>query len=442
MTHTWVGIVLAIVGLGIIVLVHEWGHFIVARLSGVRVDVFSIGYGNRIFGWKRGDTDYRISLFPLGGYVKMAGDNPAEERKGTPDEFLSVPKWKRFFIIVAGPAMNVVLAFFLVWGLYVVGIPVPRYFLQPAVIAGVLPNSPAAKAGVEPNDRLVEINGTKIATWNDVDNALIAPGHVASIEVERAGAVRTFKVDVPEKDGGLFSVIGYPAVKDVIVASVEPGFPAAKAGVHVGDEVLALDGVKNPNPAPMVQMVRDSGGKPIRFDLRRNGKEMSVVVEPIFADPGDGGGKRWLIGALFDTGDTYRQSFTILQAAHESFTDNQNMVEKIFGVLAGLFSGQVSIKDLAGPIGIVVISSQMAKSGAEDFIHFMALLSINLGILNLLPIPILDGGHVLMLAIEGTLRRELSLAAKERFVQVGLVFLIAVFAFVMYYDVVLRVLNR
>jgi regulator of sigma E protease len=442
MTQSWVGIVLAIVGLGIIVLVHEWGHFIVARLSGVRVDVFSIGYGNRIFGWKRGNTDYRISLLPLGGYVKMAGDNPAEERKGTPDEFLSAPKWKRFFVIVAGPTMNVVLAFVLVWVLYAVGVPLPRFLLQPAVVAGVLPNSPAAKAGIAPNDKLVDLNGTKIATWNDVDNALISPGHVASIEVERAGALVPLKVDVPEKSVDLMSVVGYPAMKDVIAVSVQPGYPAVKAGLRVGDQILAVNGVENPNPALMLQLIRDSGSKPVQLEVRRNAKEFTIVVQPKFADPGDGGGTRWVIGAFFDTGDTYRRSFTILQAAHESYLDNENMVSKVLEVLAGLFSGKVSIKDLAGPIGIVVISSQVAKSGAADFIHFMALLSINLGILNLLPIPILDGGHVLMLAIEGTLRRELSLAAKERFVQVGLVFLIAVFAFVMYYDVVLRVLNR
>src|SRR5579859_2958627 len=182
MSHTWVGIVAAIVGLGVMVFVHEWGHFVAARLCGVRVDVFSLGYGNRIFGWKRGSTDYRVSVFPLGGYVRMAGDNPAEERTGAPDEFLAKSRWQRLLIILAGPFMNFVLAFVVVWGLFMVGVPVPVYFHQPVQVAGVIPKSPAETAGIKPGDKVVAIDGTKVANWDDALSVpSIAPGHELSI---------------------------------------------------------------------------------------------------------------------------------------------------------------------------------------------------------------------------------------------------------------------
>ncbi|HEV2491407.1 MAG TPA: RIP metalloprotease RseP [Candidatus Acidoferrales bacterium] len=435
MTHTWVGIALAIVGLGIMVLVHEWGHFIVARLFNVRVDVFSIGYGNRIFGWRRGDTDYRLSVFPFGGYVRMAGENPTEELTGAPYEFLGKPRWQRFFIILAGPTMNAVLAFALMWGLYVVGMPVAAYMQRPVEVAGVLPDSPAAKAGIQPGDKIVEINDTKIANWEQAgSDSLVIPGRDLTVHVERSGGIVPLKVAVPQNVSDLFSVLGYPKER-VIVDQVDPNLPAAKAGLKHGDEIISANGQTAVNFAALQEMIQKSPGKPVDLVVRRDAKEIALTMLPINTDPGDGGGKRWVVGYTRIL-DTVHESYPVLQAAQQSWTENTSMVKQVLAVLTGLFTGRVSLKELAGPVGIVRMSSEAAKLGAAEFIFFMAFLSINLGILNLLPIPILDGGHVLMLAIEGTLRRDLSLAVKERFVQVGLVFLLAVFGFVMYYDVV------
>jgi regulator of sigma E protease len=435
MTHTWVGIALAIVGLGIMVLVHEWGHFVVARLFGVRVDVFSIGYGNRIFGWRRGETDYRLSIFPFGGYVRMAGENPVEELTGAPYEFLGKPRWQRFFIILAGPTMNAVLAFVLMWGLYVVGMPVAAYMHRPIEIAGVLPDSPAAKAGIRPGDKIVDINGAKIANWEQVgSDAVIVPGRDLTVQVERSGSTIPLQVAVPQNANDLFTLLGYPKER-VIVDQVTPNLPAAKAGLESGDESISANGQPAINYVALLDMIQNLPGKPVSLTVRRNNKEIALTMTTVFTNPGDLGGKRWVIG-FNQVVTTVHESYPLLKSAQMSWTENTSMVKQVLAVLTGLFTGRVSLKELAGPVGIVRMSSEAAKLGAAEFIFFMAFLSINLGILNLLPIPILDGGHVLMLAIEGTLRRDLSLAVKERFVQVGLVFLLAVFGFVMYYDVV------
>ncbi len=175
--------------LGIMVLVHEWGHFIVAKSFGVRVEIFSIGFGPRLWGWKRGDTDYRISALPLGGYVKMAGDNPLEERKGEPDEFLSKPRWQRVLIALAGPAMNIVLSIVLVAGIYMRGSKQPAFLDRPMILAGVLQDSAAQKAGLQSGDHIVKVNGVSDPTWDRGQLELMStlPGHSISLEVDRNG---------------------------------------------------------------------------------------------------------------------------------------------------------------------------------------------------------------------------------------------------------------
>lgn len=435
MTHTWVGILAGAVGLGVIVFVHEWGHFVVARLCGVRVVVFSLGYGNRIFGWKRGDTDYRISVFPLGGYVRMAGDNPAEERTGAPDEFLAKPRWQRMLIIVAGPFMNFVLAIALTWGLFMVGVPIPAYSHQPVQVAGVIPQSPAEKAGVEVGDRVVAIDGTKVSDWDGAfSNPSIVPGHELSVAVERSGTVVPLTVLVPQDLTDGFSILGCPKQR-VDIDSVTRGDPAAKAGLKSGDEITSINGQALTNRDVLMAVIMQSGGKAVTVGVRRDGQDLSLTMKPIYSDPGDGQGKRWVIGASFGPGETVRESYSFFEAARQSWQKNLSLSEQMLSVFGGLFSGRVSIKDLAGPVGIVKVSVQAAKLGIAEFIIFMAFLSVDLGIVNLLPIPILDGGHVLMLAIEGSLRRDLSVAVKERFLTVGLVFLLTVIGFVTYFDV-------
>lgn len=435
MTHTWVGIVAAAIGLGVMILVHEWGHFVVARLCGVRVEVFSIGFGNRIFGWKRNGTDYRLAVFPFGGYVKMAGENPAEERTGAPDEFLAQPRWKRLLIILAGPFMNFVLAVVLMWGLYITGVPVPAYFHEPANVAGVIPKSPAEKAGIKVGDRIVAINGAKVSNWNEaLSNASILPGSSISLTVDRAGSTVALSEMVPENLTYSCEVLGCPKSR-VEVDSLARGDPAIQAGLKPGDQITSIDGAAVANRDVLMAAITQSGGKALAVTGQREGKTFTVTITPVYSDPGDGVGKRWVIGANFGPGEMVRESYPFFEAGRQAWDKNVDLSGQILSFVGGLFSGRFSLRDTAGPVGIVKISVQAAKLGMTEFITFMAFLSINLGILNLLPIPILDGGHVLMLAIEGSLRRDLSVAVKERFLTAGLIFLLTVIGFVTYFDI-------
>lgn len=436
MTHSWEGIVAAIIGLGIMILVHEWGHFIVARLCGVRVEVFSIGFGNRIFGWKRNGTDYRLAVLPFGGYVRMAGENPAEERTGAPDEFLSQPRWKRLLIILAGPFMNFVLAVVVMWGLYMVGMPVSAYFHDAPQVAAIIPKSTADKAGLRVDDRIVAIDGSKVSSWGQVlSNDAIIPGNELSLSVERAGQLLTLKETVPQTLTTSCDLLGC-AKQRAEINSVMKGGPAAEAGLKPGDVITSVNGEMIANREVLTDVVTHSEGKPVEMGVLRDGKELTMTVKPAYIDLGQGTGKQWAVGVGFPIlGDTVRESYSFLRAGQQSWEKNYDLSKEIISFVGGLFSGRFSLKDTAGPVGIVKISVQAAKLGMAEFITFMAFLSINLGILNLLPIPILDGGHVLMLAIEGSLRRDLSVAMKERFLTAGLIFLLTVIGFVTYFDI-------
>src|SRR5581483_10673281 len=234
------GIIAVAIGLGVMVLVHEWGHFVLARLFGVRVEVFSIGFGPRLFGVKRGPTDYRLSALPLGGYVRMAGDNPAEERKGDPDEFLSKPRWQRVLIALAGPTTNFLMAVVLTAALFIHGGEQPSYAEKPVVVAGVVKDSPAQKAGIRAGDHIVAFGGVKNPTWDRValELALSAPGHSEPVTIERDDHLLTTSVESQPQP---FAVVGYPA-EPVVVGSLARGMQAEHAGLKEGDEIVAANG--------------------------------------------------------------------------------------------------------------------------------------------------------------------------------------------------------
>ena len=439
----FVGLVAAIFGLGIMILVHEWGHFIAARLCGVRVEVFSFGLGPRLWGVKRGATDYRVSALPFGGYVRMAGDNPSEERTGTPDEFLSRPRWQRVLIALAGPTMNILMAVVLWAALFSVGVPEAAFMAQPAIVAGVVDGSPAAQAGIRPGDGIVSINGTKIARWEDAvfELAIAPPGKAVSLQIDRGGQLVSVSVDTAAQHGPRdeFAILGFPKER-VVIGAVTPGSPAEKSGLKSGDEVIVANGKPILNSIELATMIRSSDGKPVQLNIIRDGQPLSLEVHPQFGDPGDGVA-RWQIGIGFRAA-TARQSHSLPDAAYRGVMYNVRLSHQIFDILGGLFEGRVSLKQLEGPVGIVRESGQAARRGVMDYISLMGVISLNLGILNLLPIPILDGGHILMLGIEGTIRRDLSLAVKERFVQAGLVFLLAIIAYVTYHDIFRILWNR
>ncbi len=425
--------------LGVLILLHEWGHFVVAKLCGVRVEVFSIGFGKRLWGVKRGDTDYRVSALPLGGYVRMAGDNPSEQRTGAPDEFLSRPRWQRLLIAIAGPCMNILVAYAVFWGIYAfVGVPTEAYLREPAVVAAV-PGNSAGAAGVEPGDRIVAVNGANTPAWEDVLTQVnkAKPGDTLSVVVLRGGSRETLKIQVPQGQASLDSEVGYPALA-AVADEVALGSPADRAGMQSGDQIVSINGKPVVTWPQMVEQVRNSGGNPIHFVVRREGKDIPVDVTPIHTMTPDGQ-MAWLVGVSPKTAEFYRRQ-SIVDSTKYAGIAVISGTRQIWGTLAGLLTGKISVHDLAGPVGIVQLSGQAAKGGPMNLLGFLAFLSLDLAVLNLLPIPILDGGHVLMLAIESVMGRDLSVAVKERFVQVGLVFLLGLFAFVMYSDI-LRVIQ-
>jgi regulator of sigma E protease len=427
--NTAIGIVLV---LGVIILVHEWGHFIIARLFGVRVDVFSIGFGPRLFGFKRGDTDWRISAVPLGGYVRMAGQDITDVDTGAPDELMSKKRWQRALISFAGPAVNLIFPILLLSAYYLIaGVPYAAFLNKPIVVAA--PPAQSSSDTLHSGDRVISVNGLKNPTWEQVQ-ALVsrtAPGTSLNVEVENNGVTRTVSLPLKNEPGARpFGYYPIPAR----ISEVASGTPADHAGLRAGDVVRAIDGQKIEYWDQFVDMVRGSGGRTLQLEVERGGQTLTLAVTPKqgIADTTD---TKYQIGVAPEPALAYKR-VGLAQSLSEARSRTWEIVEDTIGVFGKLFSGRVSVKQLQSVVGISRAAGEAVSQGPFTVISLMALISVNLGILNLLPIPILDGGHILLLSLEGIRRRDFSLAFKERFIQVGLVFLLVLFVYVMYNDVV------
>jgi regulator of sigma E protease len=427
--------------LGILILVHEWGHFVVARFFGVRVDVFSIGFGPRLFGWKRGATDYRVSAVPLGGYVRMAGqdlseiDSGGQKPTGAPDELMSKKRWQRALISFAGPAVNLIFPIFLLTGIVAtIGMPYPAYLDKPIRYIPPVIGDSSSPDGLQPGDLIVSINGEKTSTWEQAETALekLRPQEKVRLEVLNDGKTRT--VEVTQKNPfESETAIGYLPWQPT-VDFVESGKPAMRAGIRADDTILAVDGKKIDVWGQFVETVRQSNGKPLDLEIRRKGEVLHKVVTPIQGAT-ETGEKYYQIGISGQEDTSYRRvPFTA--ALQVSVRKTADVTGSILNVVERLFTGRISVRQLHTVVEISRAAGNAVHHGPMSVILLMAGLSINLGILNLLPIPILDGGNILLLTLEGIRRKDFSLQFKERFVQVGLVFLLVLFAYIMYNDVV------
>jgi regulator of sigma E protease len=436
-------IIAGVLVLSILVLLHELGHFIAAKLCGVRVDVFSIGFPPKIWSVKYGDTEYRISALLFGGYVKMAGENPIEERSGAGNEFLSKTRWQRFFIAVAGPVMNILVTFVIFWGIYTfAGMPTDAYLQHPADVAAV-PQSYSSATEVQAGDRIISVDHVPTPTWGRVVSVLekvekSRPGAPIQVTVLRNGATQTLTAKLPAQPVAADAVLGYPLVPAAI-DEVEPGSPAQKGGLQAGDVVESINGEPVVTWLQLVEHVRGSNGRLIKFVVKRDGKDVPIEISPIHTMTADGD-TAWQIGAGVHSDETYEHQ-GIFTAAKDGAEETFLYARLIGQIFAGLFHGSVSVRDLAGPVGIVQMSGQAAKNGPVSFLNWMAYISLDLALINLIPIPIFDGGLILMLAVEGTLKRDLSIGFKERLIQVGLVLILGLFAFVMYNDI-LRIVSQ
>ena len=417
------------------VLVHECGHFLAAKLFGVRVEIFSIGFGPRLFGRRRGHTDYRLSTLPLGGYVKMAGDNPSAERAGAPDEFLSKPRWQRTLIVLAGPVTNILLAVLLLTGLYAVRYQKAAYLEEPARLAAVVPDSPAARAGLQPGDVVVELQGTENPTWEYVQVETVLAGKEPLTVTIARGEERFQRLIQPELEGPhQTGFVGWLPYDPLVVTEVQPDMPAAQAGLEVRDEIIALDGESTTllGASHFVERIQASQESPVQLTVQRQARTLEFEVRPRRATWQ--GQPRYMLGIGIGP-RLVSVRLGPVAAFKQSLADNGRFAGLLFEFLQRLFTGRASMRALEGPIGITVLSGQAAQLGLGSLLNLMAIISMNLAVLNLLPIPILDGGHIVFLAIEGARQRDLSLALKERVTQMGFMLLVLLFAVVMYNDI-------
>jgi regulator of sigma E protease len=455
--------------LGAMIVIHEFGHFIVAKFFGIRVEVFSVGFGKRLWGLKRGDTDYRLSLIPLGGYVKMAGENLDEQVTGAPDEFMSKPKWQRFLVAVAGPAMNIVTALVIPAVMVMIHYETAAYVRQPAVVNAVGYDSAAEKAGLERGDLIVKIDGHENPAWRDVEDVIaISPDQDIPLTIKRGGEIIESKMRVGSRmieqekigEAGLEAYLG-PNTR-LVTKAVAPGSPADSSGFKVGDEIVAINGkpVKMSEPPPVgdagpnsdpgalygqadvIREIQNGDGQPVTLTVIRNGETLNLTATPRIDD----GRQRLGFSPLPDQNEVIVSRLGPINALAYSYEMNMRILRLTGTAVKQIFVGQRSARDtFTGPVGIFVLSGQAAEEGAGAVFQLMSILSLNLGIFNLLPIPVLDGGLIFMLGLEallGLFGLPLTLRIKEKMIQVGFVMLMLLMGFVIYNDISKRIPSR
>ena len=417
--------------IGVMILVHELGHYCVARFFDVRIETFSFGFGPRLWGVRRGETDFRISAIPFGGYVKMVGEQPGDERTDDPRSFLSKPRWQRLAIAFAGPFMNAVLAVALLTGLFMYKYPKPMTADLSATVGHIMPNSPAAKAGLIEGDRIIQLDDKSNPTWEDLSIAEFSnASRPLRLVVERSGKrVETAVTPILSENSGV-GYVGWSMEAEIQVAETVPGMPAEKAGLLRGDLLLRIDGQPVRSLLKFHETVRASGGRPVQIDYMRDGKLLSVSIQPVYP----AAEKRWMIGVGADRRMVYAQ-LPLPEAISESVRQNVRGATLIYELLRGIVARRMSAKSIEGPIRIAQLSGEAAREGAYTYINLMAAVSLNLAIINLLPIPVLDGGVILLLFFEMLIRRDLSMPVKEAVFKFGFVFLLMIMVFAIYNDI-------
>jgi regulator of sigma E protease len=424
--------------LGTLVFIHELGHYLAAKAFGVRVEVFSLGFGKRLLGFKRGGTDYRVSALPLGGYVKMAGENPLDESTGDPGEFIAKPRWQRLVIAAAGPAVNILFSVALLTGIYMVDYEHPAFLDRPAIIAQVEPGSPGASIGLAAGDQVTQIDGVKTPNWESADLRMIVDsGQTVHLTLQRNGQIIKKEFDYNQTNADPLEFLGIEPDQPLIVGILTPGFPAAKAGIQSGDEVLAVNGSPIHGITGLSQTLQTTKDEMVEIRVRRGEGTLAFHVVPEFdstANP-----PRYVIGLRRAI---HVDQLSFVPALRASLAKNREFSFVIIEVLQRLVQHRVSIRQMSGPIGIAQQSGEALREGPITFLLVMAMISLNLGIFNLLPIPILDGGLILLILIESVIRRDIRREIKELVYQAAFVFLVLFAVVVIYNDIAKTTLGQ
>lgn len=420
-----------IIVLGILITVHELGHFLVAKALGIGVERFSIGFPPKMFGFTKGETEYCISWIPLGGYVKLKGEGPEEvvEDADDPTLFSSRPPHQRAGVILAGPVMNLILAFIIMPLVFMVGMAVPSYLEDPPVTGWVEPGSPADRAGIIPGDLILKVEGEEIITWEQFfEKTAPDSDDERRIELKGVSGVRSVLLNLSGAQGGR---TGIQPPLDPVIGALTPGYPAQKAGVKEGDRILSLGHIPVSHWSEMARIIHASAGKTLTVKVLRGKEEISLSVTPVL-DERTG---RGLMG-ITPRSKTVVRRFGPGESVMKGFERNMELLGMTFSFIWDLITGRSSIKNLGGPIMIFQVTGEAARAGLAQFLAFMAFLSLQLGVLNLLPIPVLDGGHLVFLTAEGVLRRPLELRTREMAQRVGFFLLILLILVISYNDII------
>jgi regulator of sigma E protease len=417
--------------LGVLIFVHEFGHFLVARLYGVRVITFSLGFGPKLLKVRRGDTEYCVSVIPLGGYVKLAGETVEEDLTGAPDEFLSKSKWVRFQVYLAGPTMNVLLALLLTFIVLLRGADVPLYETSAPVIGSLAPGSPAEKAGLRVGDRVLRFGDRDVQTWDELDSAVMTKANrQLEIVVRRQGAVVEAHITPQAVTRYELGSLGIGPVMRPQVQMVNPTGPAARAGLERGDVLLALNGQRGIDRQQIISRIQQSAGTPIVFTVERASQSRDITIVP------EKNGATGVIGVQISALETRRVDPNLVQAVALSVRQNWDTTVQIGRTLRGLLTADTPVRQLMGPVAIAQLSGDAAQLGWLTLFQFMAMISLNLGLLNLMPVPVLDGGQIAILGFESLARRDLTTKVKERVLMVGAALIVVLMVTVVYNDVI------
>ena len=440
-----------VIVLGVLIFVHELGHFLMAKRAGVGVLKFSLGFGPKLVGIKRGETEYQISALPLGGYVKMIGEDPGDTTPEAADPQRSFSRkgvGTRALIILAGPLTNLILPVLLFSGIYMT---VGQDYVVP-VAGRPDANSPAAEAGLSPWDRIQAVNGKPITRWEELELPIrMSSGEPVVLTVQRGD--RTFEVRLTPRQSKLFDPLGQEhEVWDVglhplvltRVTRVQPGSPAKAAGLQADDQIVAVDGTPVAEWDELSRLIRARPGKPTLLTVERAGKRFEVQVTPSRQEERDASGEVrevGIIGVLRGEPEVQRDRLNPLRAVvagvEETIATSVTLVQGVWKII----QGRISPRTIGGPVMIAQVTGEVAQRGLKNLINWTALLSINLAILNLLPIPILDGGHLAFSLIEWLRGKPVSLRKREIAQQVGFVLLVGLMIFAFYNDI-FRLLGR